>query len=184
MRPDREALSLLHRLHTRVFEVAPVRAVLDAAFVDLAEQLRAGEDPPHATCVVPIELFTQGAPDMAEQVRLCRAFLLRAGARMAVPEIHRNSIQRLVSYRGSGRIHQAVARGDPEDLRPRAIRSPGRATDLERHWDIVPAGVWHFPEADAEADWATVTFHSAAEEEILDELWSERPTTGAHCDQP
>jgi hypothetical protein len=66
-------------------------------------------------------------------------------------------------------------------LRPRAIRSPRedgpaeRGPDplvLEACWDVVPAGVWHYPEADSGGDWATVTFHSAAEGEIEDELWS------------
>ena len=32
-------------------------------------------------------------------------------------------------------------------------------------------GVWHYPEAATDHDWATVTFHSAGEHEIVDELW-------------
>lgn len=127
-----------------------------------------------------------------DQVRLCRLFLLRRGARMAAPERHRNSVQRLVSYRGSGCIHQGRPSAGPHGLRPRAIcsppavpgqdaRPPGqdgrpsagtrRHADLDRYWDIVPVDVWHFPEAAADDDWATVTFHSAAEEEIMDEMW-------------
>lgn len=215
MKPDDQSLPLLHALHERVFAAPEVRAMLDAGFARLAEELRSRPDPPHATCTVPIELFvgaapvvptaprrggeregdpdprstanTEGAPEEAP-VRLCRLFLLRRGARMAVPERHRNSVQHLVSYQGSGSIHQGVPDGGvpgrgPEALRPRAITSPGAKgpahrdctvadiTGLGRHWDIVPEGVWHFPEAAEDRDWATVTFHSAAEDEIVDERW-------------
>ncbi len=206
MRPDAASLPLLRALHERVFASARVRPTLDAAFAELAEELRGRPSPPHATRVVPVELFTHGlTPDLAGRVRLCRTFLLRRGARMAVPEAHRNSVQRLVSYRGRGRIWQGAPTGPaigavaPGDLEPRRIRSPrrddlrrepsgggeatgGRAPSggrvlpggrapIERSWDIVPAGVWHYPEADGDRDWATVTFHGASEEEIVDELW-------------
>ncbi len=198
MKPDRESLPLLRRLHERVFADPEVRAVLEAGFVQLAEELQTRPDPPHTTCTVPIELFTGVGQDRVTaagedrdaahrhaQVRLCRLFLLRRAARMAVPERHCNSVQRLVSYRGSGSIHQGVPGGDPEGLRARAICSPGAkgpvrndvaraaSSGLARHWDIVPAGVWHYPEADGGEDWATVTFHSAADNEIVDELWNE-----------
>lgn len=187
MKPGHESLPLLRRLHERVFVDPEVRAVLDAGFVQLALELESRAEPPHATCTVPIELFTGGGQDRIAaagedrvargrhgQVRLCRLFLLRRGARMAVPERHRNSVQRLVSYRGSGSICQGVPGGGPEGLRARAICSPDADySELGRHWDIVPAGVWHFPEADGGEDWATVTFHSAAEGEIVDELWNE-----------
>ncbi|MXX71334.1 MAG: hypothetical protein F4205_05770 [Gemmatimonadetes bacterium] len=193
MKPDQESLPLLQRLHERVFADPDVRAVLDAGFAQLAEELGTWAEPPHATCTVPIELFTGVAQDGItaagedpvagghDQIRLCRLFLLRRGARMAARERHLNSVQRLVSYRGSGSICQGVPGGDPEGLKARAIRSPGAkgparndvssagSSDLACHWDIVPAGVWHFPEADGAADWATVTFHSAAEGEIVDE---------------
>lgn len=198
MKPDNDSLPLLRRLHERVFADADARSVLDAGFVQLAAELETRPEPPHATCTVPIELFTGGgqdriaaasedrvAADRHDQVRLCRLFLLRRGERMAVPERHCNSLQRLVSYRGSGSIHEGVPGGDPVGLRARAICSPGADdSGLARHWDIVPAGVWHFPEADGGEDWATVTFHSAAEGEIVDELWHGDPQTGAQRDQP
>lgn len=196
MRPDAASLPLLRELHRRVFGEPRVRATLDAAFDGLAEKLRGLAEPPHAAGVIPIDLFTRGLPsEFVGAVRLCRAFLLRRGCRMATPEVHGNSVQRLVSYRGRGRIHAEAGgnrgtaaattgsgsgnRHDPQhgplDLIPRAIRSPDtaviRTMPIEHCWDIVPAGVWHYPEAGADADWATVTFHSASEGEIEDELW-------------
>ena len=209
MTPGSGSLPLLQRLHERVFAVREVRAVLNAAFVELETQLRHRPEVPHATCVIPTHLFAralpQGLPGIdghetgsrTDQVRLCRAFLLRRGARMAAPERHANSVQRLVSYRGRGRIHQGVVGGGALHLGEREIHSPGAqevglsgwsgptgagllaphasaSPDFRaasRFWDIVPPGVWHFPEAGGEEDWATVTFHSAAEDEIIDELW-------------
>lgn len=174
--------------------------MLAATFEVLASELRARADPPHVARTVPIELFVAdtasdahgGSPPEGPTsqpdhqtdspqgpVRLCRAFLLRRGARMAVPERHGNSVQRLVSFRGSGCIHQGVSGGGPQNLRPRAICSPDAhrdsldAADLRHHWDIVPSGVWHFPEASKDGDWATVTFHSAGEHDIVDEYWDE-----------
>ncbi len=176
--------------------------MIEAGFTRLAAALRSRPEPPHTTCTIPVDLFTGTVPvggaerrsdrerrvagdpgicDDHETVRLCRLFLLRRGARMAAPERHRNSVQRLVSYRGSGCIHQGEPVAGPLGLQPRAICSPpasapGRdsvsiAADLDRYWDIVAPGVWHFPEAAEDEDWATVTFHSAAEDEIEDELW-------------
>lgn len=203
VRPDAGSLPLLRELHRRVFADPTVRATLNAAFAELAGELRERTEPPHASRVIPLDPFTRGLPaELAAEVQLCRAFLLRRGCRMGTPEVHRNSVQRLVSYRGRGRIHSEAGGGggtpkattesgrrrrrDPRRERrdprrgplalvPRAIRSPDteavRATPIERCWDIVPAGTWHYPEAEAGADWATVTFHSASESEILDELW-------------
>lgn len=212
MKPDAASLPLLRALHGRVFGSVQVRRTLDAAFAELAEELRGRPSPPHAMRVIPIELFTDGlTPDLADAVRLCRTFLLRRGHRMATPEMHRNSVQRLVSYRGRGRIWQgtpgtpAIPASGPGRLAPRAIDCPprdgrrrvpaggrvpagpqvpvgGRAptgarasaanpTSIDGSWDIVPAGVWHYPEAGRDEDWATVTFHGASEDEIVDELW-------------
>ena len=183
MRPDRGSLPLLRRLHERVFGCPEVRGALTAAFEELSSVLEERPDPPHATRGIPVELFVDGGlPAVDEPVRLCRLFLLRRGARMASPEVHRNSVQRLVSYRGRGRIHQGAPGGGPFGLRPREIggsvadglSAGGRPDDLDIvcRWDIVPAGVWHYPEAGGDLDWATVTFHSAAEDEIADEVWA------------
>lgn len=158
--------------------------MLAGAFAELAAVLEARPLSLHTMSVIPVERVLDGSiPPVEDPVRLCRLFLLRRGARMATPERHQNSVQRLVSWRGAGRIHQGVRGEGPDDLRPREIRSPhgglsvgGWANDRElcACWDIVPAGVWHYPEAGAEGDWATVTFHSAGEGEIADELWEAR----------
>ncbi len=183
MKPDRGSLPLLRRLHGRVFGCAEVGSVVEAAFEELESVLEERSDPPHAACVIPVELFVgDSMPLMEDPVRLCRLFLLRRGARMAAPERHHNSVQRLVSWDGRGWIHQATPDGGPFGLRPREISGPvangsldggcPEDVDIARCWDIVPAGVWHYPEAGEGRDWATVTFHSAAEDEIVDEVWT------------
>ena len=183
MRPDRDSLPLLRRLHERVFGCNEVRAVLAAAFAELAAVLESRPRALHTMSVIPVERFLDGAiPPVEDPVRLCRLFLLRRGARMATPERHCNSVQRLVSWRGCGRIHQGAPGEGPDGVRPREIRSPSGLTaggslhdrELYACWDIVAAGVWHYPEASAERDWATVTFHSADDGEIVDELWEAR----------
>lgn len=182
MRPDPDSLPLLRRLHARVFGCDEVRAVLSAAFAELAAAMEARRRALHTMTVIPVDRWLEDRmPAVEDRVRLCRLFLLRRGARMATPERHRNSVQRLVSWRGVGRIHQGAPGEGPDGLRPREIRSPqgglspgAWANDRELYacWDIVPAGVWHYPEAAAEQDWATVTFHSAGGDEIVDEVWT------------
>ena len=186
MTPDDISLPLLTRLHQRVFGSSEVRTVLDTEFSRLAAELHSRRDPPYVSGSAQVDIFTTVLPPaLRSQVGLCRLFLLRRGCCMEVPEIHRNSIQRLVSYRGRGTIHAGEPGEGPADLVPRVVRSPGDEQadrysascgdqELARYWDVVPSATWHYPEAVAAgADWATVTFHSATEDEIRDELWTE-----------
>lgn len=56
-------------------------------------------------------------------------------------------------------------------FRPYALGDFERSAviDLNQLWDVVPMNTWHFPEASAESDWYTVTFHSASSTDIVDE---------------
>jgi len=185
MRPARACRNLLRSLHEAVFGSATTMRALDRIFDGLAAELDRAADP-HVSRTVDMSLFTLGlSPAAREEVRLCRAFLLAAGARMSRPEVHHNSTQRLVSYRGSGAIVQAPPGEDVSSLRPRRIVSPpgpGRtqrdrvvaatAIGLDRHWDVVSPGAWHFPLADDDLHWATVTFHSASADAIREAVWN------------
>ncbi len=185
MKPAPACRNLLRSLHEAVFFSAATIKTLDRIFDDLAAELDDATEP-HVSRTVDMSLFSRHLPPtVLEEVRLCRAFLLAAGNRMARPEVHHNSIQRLVSYRGSGAIVQAAPGEHVSRLRPRSIVSPpgrGRSQgdgvaaatpiDLDRHWDVVSPGAWHFPRADDDLHWATVTFHSASADAIQEGLWN------------
>jgi hypothetical protein len=126
----------------------------------------------YSSIMVPIELFADKLPlQLRDDIRLCRAFSIKAGQRAPHEEIHRNSIQRLVSYRGSGVVNCAQPGDVDRNYIPRAIVSPhpDRDKDISACWDVVPENTWHFPQASATQQWFGVAFHSAPADEIKDE---------------
>ena len=164
---------LIEQLHTLVFNDPESNAALDSAF---NSALAIFEQPdyslPYASYNLPITLFEDKLADEQKgMVGLCRVFILRAGCKMPRPEIHRNSIQRLVSYKGEGAICSASPGGVDMTFKACAIASPTaeQPSTIETSWDVVPSNTWHYPLAGTEEDWFTVTFHSATEDEIIDE---------------
>ena len=170
--PDADA-DLVRGLHQLVFKDAEFRSALAAAFERARTELENEENAlPYSSAEVPPALFeSKLAKDLRNKVNLCRVFILRRARRLETPEVHRNSIQRLTSYRGRGTIHSAATGGQDMDFKPYVLEDPEQSliSDLNKVWDVVPMNTWHFPEASAEGDWHTVTFHSAASEEIIDE---------------
>ena len=164
---------LTQRLNELVFEDEEFRSALEKAFLAARARLDAeGNALPYSSAEVPPAAFkSKLAESLRDRVNLCRVFILRKGRRMETPEIHRNSIQRLTSYRGHGTIHSAGPGGHDMDFKPYALDDCERSvvTDLNQLWDVVPVNTWHFSEASAEGDWHTVTFHSSGSAEIVDE---------------
>lgn len=170
--PDADA-DLVRGLHQFVFKDAKFRSALAAAFEGARTELENEENAlPYSSAEVPPALFKgKLAKDLRNKVKLCRVFILRRARRLETPEVHRNSIQRLTSYQGRGTIHSAAPGGQDMDFKPYVLEDPEQSliTDLNKVWDVVPMNTWHSPEASAEGDWHTVTFHSATSEEIIDE---------------
>ncbi|MEO9655226.1 hypothetical protein [Marinomonas sp.] len=167
--------SLVKQLHTLVFSDVETKNILDLAF---EKALAIFDEPeysqPFVSYNIPITHFAKSL-NKSEQsmIALCRVFILRAGCKMPRPEIHRNSVQRLVSFKGQGSIYSATPGGVDMTFKECAIVSPdvNDSEDPMNCWDVVPENTWHFPQADAGQDWFTVTFHSATEDAIVDEYW-------------
>ncbi|PWQ93421.1 hypothetical protein [Leucothrix arctica] len=167
--------ALIERLHSLVFNDPGTRDIIDsgfkaalAVFEDLEYSL------PFASYNISIDHFANKIPDEQKgMVGLCRVFILRAGCKMPRPEIHRNSIQRLVSFTGEGAIHSASPGGVDMSFKECAVVSPDKnlTSSFDKSWDVVPENTWHYPVAGKNEDWFTVTFHSAGETEIIDEYW-------------
>ena len=152
---ERELLEGLDRL---LFEPA-IRAGLQQKAEELRQTLGENPEQVSATATAALELFGDRLPD---EIKLCRVFLLRAGAKAKV-ERHTNSIQRLVCLEGAGKI--LVLEG--ENWRSQEISSDP-AAGLEERWCGVAANIWHQPAA-GRGDWVTIAFHTAAAEELIDE---------------
>jgi len=168
-----EDKNLITRLHELVFDDDAISILLNEAFSLACSKF---EDKtyslPYASENVKMDDFFCRLPiSLQENIRLCRVFVLKSGMQMPASEIHRNSVQRLVSYRNRGAIHSAAPGGVDMNFTAFPLRSPvpGEASEITSHWDIVPANTWHFPEAYDSGDWLTVTFHSAGADQIIDE---------------
>ena len=175
---DRALIECLHQL---VFADDECNAAIDEGLRKAAGRFA---EPQYAkaysSVAVPIALFTAKLPEpLRERVRLCRAFTIKAGQRAPHEEIHRNSIQRLVSYRGTGAVNCAKPGGVDHTYKAHGIISPdmisadmANESNLSLCWDVVPENTWHYPEARGSAQWYGVAFHSAAAEDITDEYVS------------
>ena len=167
---DRPLLECLHRL---VFSDPECGAAIEAGLRRASTRFADAQfESGYSSVTLPIELFSNKMPEpLCDKVRLCRAFTIRAGQRAPHEEIHRNSIQRLVSFRGTGIVNAAGPGGLDRSYMEHLIVSPGiaKTTDLSICWDVVPANSWHFPEASGSEQWYGVAFHSASADDIIDE---------------
>jgi len=104
----------------------------------------------YSSVTLPIELFRNKLPAaLHDKIGLCRVFTIKARTRAPHEEIHRNSSQRLVSFRGAGTIHCARSGSVDRSYRPHPISSPEQtdAPDISASWDVVPENTWHYPQA-------------------------------------
>jgi len=167
---DNELISHLDEL---VFSCKELRGLLDTAHHEAASMLHAATTHlPHACVEVNIQAFKERLPGHLQPlVNLCRVFLLKRGHRLPSPERHRNSTQRLVSFKNSGAIH--IADSDHTEMKfcKFELVSPGEklSRNFLLRWNIVPPNTWHYPEASSVDDWCTVAFHSASSTDIVDE---------------
>lgn len=167
---DRPLLECLHQL---VFGDAECVAAIEDGLQRAAQRF---SDPQYrsaySSVTLPIGLFRDKLPEsLRDAVRLCRVFTIRAGQRAPHEEIHRNSVQRLVSVRGNGTVNSAQPGGVDRNYTAHQISSPdpARTVDIARCWDVVAQNTWHFPQARGNTQWYGVAFHSASADEIVDE---------------
>ena len=167
---DRPLIECLHRL---VFSDADCRVAIEQGLRRASERLSDPEyQKSYSSVTLPIGLFSEKlSGPLRDKVRLCRVFTIKAGQRAPHEEIHRNSVQRLVSFRGIGAVNCAQPGGVDRAYTPHQIASPDLAetSAMSECWDVVPENTWHFPEARGAEQWYGVAFHSAAADLIVDE---------------
>ena len=93
-------------------------------------------------------------------------FVLRANT-VSGAERHPNSIQRVMSYRGSADLQTKPSTKWISNPLVSRTNAP-----LERRWLSIPAGVWHQGVMGGE-NWVVVSFHTVPAEELIEE----RPET-------
>ena len=117
---------------------------------------------PSITKTVPLKIFEDKLPNF---INLCRVFILCANTESKI-ERHTNSFQRTMSWKGFGKTK--VLTGNEWMLHESRA---SKDANLESRWLSVPSDTWHQP-ISGDKNWATVTFHTAGENEIIDEYQS------------
>ena len=143
---------------------ASVRRELDAIADRLKASLAAGRS--SALVYQPIDLSLYGAT-LPPGIRSSWVFALRRNT-VSGAERHPNSIQRMMSYRGSADLQ---TRPDEQWISNHLLSDPD--APLKDRWLSIPAGVWHQGVMGNE-DWVVVSFHTAAAEDLIEE----RPSAG------
>jgi hypothetical protein len=115
---------------------------------------------------IPLNAFGRALPP---EVRSAWVFVLRAGADTG-PERHPNSHQRMMTFGGSGDMQT----GEPGRWQSNVLVSNPEVS-LERRWISIPPNIWHRPVVGLDADWAVVSFHTVAPDELIEE----RPDGGS-----
>ena len=132
-------------------------AFLDLLADEVTATLRSDPAARLAWKTVPLEIYEK----LPEGIASSWVFVLRAGCSSGA-ERHPNSIQRVMSYRGSADMRT----WNGERWVSNVLRADA---PFEQRWLSIPVNVWHRPVM-GDADWAVVSFHTASDEELIEEL--------------
>lgn len=160
---DREILEALDR----AIRSPRATAFLSALADEVSAALHADPAARLAWRTAPLEIYD----DVPDGIASSWIFVLRAGCSSGA-ERHPNSIQRVMSLGGWADMRT----WDGERWVSNILRSDGR--ELEDRWLSIPINVWHRPVM-GEVDWAVVSFHTASDTELIEEL----PLDDAHPDR-
>ena len=108
---------------------------------------------------VPLDIYD----DLPSGIASSWVFALRAGCSSGA-ERHPNSIQRVMSLQGRADMRTWDGKRWVSNL----LRSEA-TLPLENRWLAIPANIWHRPIM-AEVDWVVVSFHTASDTELIEEL--------------
>ena len=99
---------------------------------------------------------------LPDEIASSWGFVLRANSTSGA-ERHPNSIQRVMSYRGSADLQTWDGRAWESHC-----LSSGFDKSIDERWLSIPTNVWHRPIMN-DTDWIVVSFHTAAPETLIEE---------------
>ena len=138
---------------------ATVRRELDAIADTLKARSAVERSEPLVWQPIPLSLYGVTVPP---GIQSSWVFVLRRNS-ISGAERHPNSIQRVMSYRGTADLQ---TRPGQRWISNRLVSQPD-APLLDR-WLSIPAGVWH-QGVMADEDWVVVSFHTVPAEELIEE---------------
>jgi 2-polyprenyl-3-methyl-5-hydroxy-6-metoxy-1,4-benzoquinol methylase len=145
----------------RLLKAKDVRQSLDEIVLRVERRLDADPQAAMAWESVPLEIYGVQLP---AAIRSSWVFVLRANTATGA-ERHPNSRQRMMSYRDSGDLQTRTSL--QHEWSSNRLVSTFDA-HLEQRWISIPPNVWHQAVVPA-TNWAVVSFHTAAENELIEE---------------
>ncbi len=143
----------------RLVQQASVRRELNSITDGLEARLAAAPSEPLVWQTIPLSLY--GVP-VSPGIRSSWVFVLRRRT-MSGAERHPNSIQRVMSYRGSADLQ---TRPEERWISNHLVSRPD--APLKDRWLTIPAGVWHQGVMGNE-NWVVVSFHTVPDAELIEE---------------
>ena len=140
-----------------------VRQALDRIGSRLEQKLEA--DRSSLLAWEPVDLSLYGGP-VPDGIRSSWVFVLRAKTDSGA-ERHPNSIQRVMSFRGSADLQTQVGeQPGPIWTSNHLVSQP--TAPLEDRWLSIPCGVWHQGVMSG-GNWVVVSFHTALAQDLIEE---------------
>jgi hypothetical protein len=166
MRPPNQEQSILQQLDEAIRQPRAAK-LLTAVANNVDESLELDPNTRLAWKSVPLSVYNE----LPDGIASSWIFALRADSSSGA-ERHPNSVQRFISYRGSGDMQtwngaawvSHVLRSEPD-------------APFEQRWLSIPMNTWHKPVMGG-GNWVVVSFHTAADDELVEE----RPEDDAHPD--
>ena len=158
MNSETREVEILEVLDTLVRQPA-VRRELDAIADRLEARLSAERSEPLVWQPIPVSLYGVAVPP---GIQSSWVFGLRRNS-ISGAERHPNSIQRVMSYRGTADLQ---TRPGERWISNRLVSRPD--APLRDRWLSIPAGVWH-QGVMADENWVVVSFHTVPADELIEE---------------
>jgi hypothetical protein len=149
-----------------------VRQAIDVIAGRVERRLK--QEPMEVMAWEPVPLTTYGV-QRPDSIHSSWVFVLRANTATGA-ERHPNSRQRMMSYRGSGDLQTKSSLID-EWSSHRLVSDPDGP--FERRWMSIPTNVWHQAVV-GDSNWVVVSFHTASEDELIEERPETDDTTATH----
>ena len=155
---DKEELSVLQTLDT-ILKQESVRAMIESVVPRVEQKLIQGFG--DLLAWDPVPLYTYGGR-LPKVIHSSWVFVIHALANTG-DERHPNSLQRMMSYRGSGDLQ--IWNG--ERWCSNALTSDS-AKRIEQRWISIPINTWHRAIVPKD-NWVVVSFHTVPEDELIEE---------------
>ena len=116
---------------------------------------------------VPLATYGKRLPSM---IRSSWVFVLRAQTNTGA-EMHPDSHQRMMSYRGAGDLQIWTGESMPSNNVKGWCSNPlvsDSDAEIEHRWVSIPPNTWHQAVVPGE-NWVVVSFHTVSEDELIEE---------------